>query len=136
MNPRLFARENAVIKVDVATTNAFAALEGYFFKLDGSNKAIPIAAVTDVPRGLCLLNREDGTEISAAIPGGGGLAPVRVKLGANVTDLRKDLQLRADGSAGPDAGTGARVLVARPLETGNTDELIEAVLIYPVSYAT
>jgi len=134
MNPRLLARPSAVIPIACAVQNAFAALEGYFFKLDASNKAIPIAAVTDVPYGLCLLNREDGNEISAGIPG--ALPPVRVKLGADVTDLRKDLTLRADGSVESDDGSGARVVVARPLETGATGELIEAQLIYPVSFAS
>jgi hypothetical protein len=135
MNPRLFARESAVMVLVVAVLDAFKDKEGYFYKLDGNNQAIAIAAATDVPAGLVLLTREDGLEISGA-PLGANHPPVKVKLGADVTDLRIDLVLRADGSVGPDPGAGARVIVARPLETGTTGELIEAALLKPRNLTT
>ena len=124
----LFARGNAIMAL--AATVALLGKEAYFYKLDASNQAIAIAAATDVPNGLILATTVDGLEISAAVLGGNH-GPCRVKLGADVTDLRKDLVLRADGSVGPDTGDGARVIVARPLETGTAGEEIQAVLLPP-----
>jgi hypothetical protein len=135
MNTSLFARESGVIPIKVAVTGALDGKEGHFYKLDASNQAVAIAATTDVPHGVILAVNVAGTEISAA-PCGGGYPPVKLKLGANVTDLRKDLTLRADGSVESDDAAGARVVVARPLETGLDDELIAANLIFPVVYAS
>lgn len=133
MSP-LFARATAILPIVAAVS--LAGKEGFFYKLDASNKAVAIAAVTDVPQGLiAAVPNNDGLEISAAI-GGGNHGTLRVKLGGAVTDLRKALALKADGTAITDPATGARVLVARPLETGVTDEMIECVLINPVSFAS
>jgi hypothetical protein len=125
MNPRLFARESAVTLIAAAVS--LAGKEFNFYKRDAQNKAVAIAAATDIPDGLILAASDDGLEISAA-PFAGNHPPVKVKLGAAVTDLRKDLTLRADGTAEPDDQAGARVIVARPLETGLADEEIECVL--------
>lgn len=122
----LYSRSNSIIAIVCAAT--MAGLDNYFYKLDATGKAVPIAAVSDVPHGLILAVSADGMEISAA-PLGGNHGTCRVKLGANVTDLRKDLTVRADGSAEPDDGAGPRVIVARPLELGSTDEEIECVLV-------
>jgi hypothetical protein len=122
----LFARANAVIPI--VATLSLVGKEGYFYKLDGANKAVSVAAVTDVPDGLILAVSENGLEISAA-PFGGNHGPVRVKLGTEITDLRKLLTLKADGTAESDDAAGARVLVARPLETGDVGEEIECVLL-------
>jgi len=126
MSSTLFARVNAVIPI-VATV-ALLAKEGYFYKLDGSNKAVAIAAVTDIPDGLIGAVNTSGLEISA-FKQGGNHGPVYAKLGADVTDLRKDLTLRADGTVESDDGAGPRVIVARPLQTGLADEMIEVVLV-------
>lgn len=128
MNSTLFARANAVIKL--VATSTLAGKEGYFYKLDGSNQAVICSSAADVPHGLILAVSADGLEISAA-PMGGNHGVVRVKLGAAVTDLRVDLTLRSDGSAESDDAAGARVIVARPLETGASTEMIEAVLLPP-----
>lgn len=129
----LFARGNAIIPLAAAVS--LLGLEGYFYKLDATGKAVALAAATDVPHGLILATSADGLEISAAVLGGNH-GPCRVKVGTNVTDLRKDVTVKADGSVAPDVGTGtARVMVARPLETGNVGELIQAVLIYPLVLA-
>lgn len=124
----LFARKFAIFPI-VATVSLLGK-EGYFYKLDGSNQAILCAAVTDVPHGLIGQVTADGLEISA-VPLGGNHGTMRVKLGAAVTDLRLDLTLRADAKAESDDGAGNRVAVARPLETGAADELIECILISP-----
>jgi hypothetical protein len=126
----LFSRGNAVVKVDVASAQDFTNKEGYFFKIASNTKATPIAATTDVPYGVVLDGSQGTVEISA-LPSVGGPAPVKVKLGAAVTDLSKDLTIKADGTVESDDGAGARVVVARPLETGDTDELIDALLVFP-----
>jgi hypothetical protein len=126
MNPRFFARESAVIPLVAAAS--LAGKSGFFYKLDNANKAVAIAAVTDIPHGVILDVSANGLEISA-LPLGASGAPVKVKLGADVTDLRKNLTIRADGSVESDDAAGDRVVVARPLETGLDDEEIAAVLL-------
>lgn len=127
----LFSRGNAVIPVAVKSGDDFTDLEGYFFKLS-SNEATAIGATTDVPYGVVLDGSRGDTEISALV-GFGGPAPVKVKLGSTITDLSKDLTLKADGTVESDDGSGARVVVARPLELGAATELIDAVLVHPVT---
>lgn len=125
----LYARATAIVPIVAALT--LAGKEGCFYKLNGSNQAVAIAAATDVPDGLIgALSKSDGLEISA-LKAGGNHGPVLAKLGAPVTDLRLDLTLRADGTLESDDGTGARVIVARPLQTGAADEKIEVVLLKP-----
>lgn len=132
MESSLYARGNAI--VPIVATSTLAGKENYFYKLDGDNQAIIIASAADIPDGVIGAVTVDGLEISA-LKQSGNHSPVRVKLGAAVTDLRLDLQLRADGTVGPDAATGARVIVARPLETGAADEFIQAILLPPKVYA-
>lgn len=122
----LFTRTHAVIPIMAAAN--LTGKEGHFYKLDAENKAILCDSVTDLPHGLILEGAASGLDISAA-PLGGNHGTVLVKLGGAVSDLRKDLTLRADGTAESDDGSGARVFVARPLETGLVDEKIECVLI-------
>ncbi|HWM26597.1 MAG TPA: hypothetical protein VNP98_17400 [Chthoniobacterales bacterium] len=124
----LFARTHAIVPIIAAAS--LLGKEGYFYKLNGSNQAILCAAVTDVPHGLIAAVSKDGLEISAA-PLGGNHGTMKVKLGADVTDLRLDLTLRADATAESNDNAGNRVVVARPLEVGVADEEIEAVLLYP-----
>jgi hypothetical protein len=128
MSSSLFKRINAVIPIVAAVS--LAGKENYFYKLDNANKAVLCSAVTDIPHGLILGVTVNGLEISAA-PFGGNHGTVGVKLGGIVSDLRLDLTLRADGAAESDDGAGNRVIVARPLETGAVDEVIECVLLGP-----
>jgi hypothetical protein len=122
----LFRRAEAIIPIVAAVS--LVGKEGYFYKRDAANKAVIVASATDVPDGLILAVSKDGLEISAA-PFGGNHGTVAVKLGTAVTDLRKLLTLKADGTAESDDAAGARVLVARPLETGAVNEEIECVLL-------
>lgn len=124
----LFRRVSAVVPIVAAA--ALLGKEGYFYKLDASGHAVLCAATTDIPSGLILGTNKDGLEISAA-PLGGNHGTVGVKLGGAVTDLRKNLTLRADATAEQDDGAGPRVIVARPLETGAVGEEIECVLLDP-----
>jgi hypothetical protein len=122
----LFARANAVIAL--VATSTLAGKEGYAYKLDASNQAVIVAAASDIPHGIIGAVTNDGLEISA-LPLGGNHGPVKVKLGTAVTDLRVDLTVKSDGTFESDDGAGARVICARPLETGAVGELIQAVLI-------
>lgn len=128
MSSSLYRRINPVIPIVAAAT--LAGKEGHFYKLDANNEAVIVDDAADIPHGLILSTSEDGLEISAA-PLAGNHGTVLVKLAGTVDDLRKDLQLTAAGKAIEDAGTGARVLVARPLDTGVEDEMIECVLLDP-----
>lgn len=126
----LYARIAPV--VPIKATADLRGSEHKFYKLDGSNQAIAIGAATDVPDGLIGQVREsDGLEISA-IKSGGNHGTVKIIIGGTaVTDLRKDLQLNADGTVSPDDGNGPRVLVARPVEVGDAGEAIECILLKP-----
>lgn len=128
----LFVRTAAVVAIIAAAD--LTGKEGYFYKRDATNKAVLCSAAIDRPDGVILEGAAAGKCISAA-PLGGNHGTVLVKLGGVVTDLRKDLTLRADATAESDDAAGARVVVARPLETGAVDEKIECILIYPVSIA-
>jgi hypothetical protein len=75
----------------------------------------------------------EGTDGKASIGIlGSGLPPVYVRLGGTVTKGGK-LQQKSDGTFEADAGTGARVVCGRALESGVSGELIEAVLHNPIS---
>lgn len=128
MSSTLYRRINSVIPLIAATS--LAGKEGFLYKLDEDHKAVIVASAADIPHGAILSVSADGLEISAA-PLGGNHGTVLLKLGAAVTDLRKDLTVRANGSVESDDGAGARVIVARPLETGAADEMIECVLLAP-----
>jgi hypothetical protein len=132
-NSSLLARESAVIPLVAAADQTDK--EGYFVEIASNTTASICNSATDAPFGVIL----DGAAAAKTSSIGvlGGLAgTVRVKLGANITNLATMLQLRADGTAGPDAGTGARVLVGRPCELGSTDEKIEAVVFNPVVFTS
>lgn len=122
----LYARSNAVIALVAAAS--LVGKEGYAYKLNSSNQAVIVASAADVPHGIIGAVSPNGLEISA-LPLGGNHGTVKVKLGAAVTDLRLDLTVKADGTLESDDSAGARVIIARPLETGASGELIEAVLI-------
>lgn len=128
MSSTLYSRDCAVIKL--VATASLAGKEGYFYKLDSSNQAVIVSSASDKPHGLIGAVSNDGLEISA-LPMGGNHGPVRVKLGTTITDLRVDLTVKSNGTAESDDGAGARVIVARPLETGVADELVECVLLTP-----
>lgn len=132
MSSTLYARETAI-----ASITAIADLTGQekkFYKLDGSNQAILCTSAADVPDGVIgAVDPSNGLSISA-IKCGGNHGPVKLLLGADVTDLRKDLTLRADATVEPDDGSGPRVVVARPMETGTAGEAIECILLKPRVY--
>jgi hypothetical protein len=128
----LLARANSIIPITAAADHT--GLEGYFVEI-ASGKAAVVNAVTDIPLGVIVQGDVADGKDSIAVPGGIA-GTVKVKLGGAVTAIGAFLTVTTAGTVITDAGSGARVQVARALETGAADELIEAVLINPVSIAS
>jgi hypothetical protein len=128
----LLARASSIIPITAAADHT--GKEGYFVEI-ATGKAAVVNAATDIPLGVIVQGDVADGKDSIAVPG--GLAgTVKVKLGGDVTAIGAFLTVTADGDVIADAGSGARVQVARALETGADTELIEAVLINPVSIAS
>jgi len=131
MNPSLQARESAIIPL--VATQTHVDKEGYFVEIASNTQASICNSAADAPYGIILNGAEAGQQSSigilGALPG-----TYRVKLGAAITNLATKLQLRADGTVGPDTGAGARVLVGAPCELGTADEKIEAALFAPIVF--
>lgn len=118
----MIKRIQAIIAVPAAEDHS--AKEGYFVKLDAAGKSTLVAAVTDTPCGVIV--DSDGVTDSIAVPGGvSGAFLVKLAAGANVK-AGDFLRLAADGSVGTE---GEGPVVARALENGVADELIEAVVL-------
>jgi len=103
---------------------------GFFVKLSSGLAAL-VSAATDVPYGVILdgENTDGNDAIAISV---GNVGSVRVKVAGSVTKGGLG-QLTSTGEVIADAGTGARVLVCVFLEAGSDDELVEAILIKPVS---
>lgn len=106
---------------------------GHFVTVSAAGEVDVPAAATDAPFGLALTEAPAGEPVSVALSRGGLAGTVRVKLAGPVPAIGALLALQAGGRVIADPGTGARVLVAQAVETGVTDELIEAVLIAPLT---
>ena len=90
---------------------------------------ISATAASDIPHGVITDGENTDGQDSVALfnqP-----APVKVKLGAAATAMSFGCLHATDGTVSNDAGSGARVRVCLFLETGVTDELVDAILIYP-----
>ena len=108
---------------------------GYFVEASSGSAAICNAA-TDLPIGVIVDGQPTTGQSSIAVASGlavkvkvTGTSPGTIALGTYLT-------LKSDGTVQADAGSGARVQVARALESGAAGELITAVLINPVSIAS
>lgn len=122
-------RKEAIIAMTPAVDHS--AKEGYFIILTAGLPVVS-AAVTDVPFGV-LLDGEVAGGVDSIGVCSGSFGTAHVKLSGPV--FKGDsLQLHTDGSAVVDAGTGARVVVAKALEDGVSGDLIEAVILTPVKY--
>ncbi len=127
----------STVRLEVATPHALDGQEGSCYKLNSSAKAIPISSATDIPHGIVIdINQTTdaagdivyiGTRI-AGVPFGSQSGPVYVRLGAAVTDLSKDLQLRSDGTVEPVSG-GSATVVGRPYQTGSAGDLILSLIL-------
>ncbi len=124
------ARSNAILSVE-----ANADLTGHVgrFVILTAGKAALVTTAAQKPFGVLLTDGKAGERVTVAVGAGGLAGSVRVKLATSVLAPATDLQLNASGGVQPDAGTGARVIVAQALESGGINELVEAVLIRPVA---
>lgn len=108
-------------------------LEGLFVEPSGGGVAV-INSAADVPLGVITEGANIKGKDSVAICGGGG-PTVKVKLAAAPGTVVLGTYLVLDGTTlgavKQDPGTGARVRVARALESGAAGERIEAILLDP-----
>lgn len=126
----MIARATAVIPI--TPTADLTGKEGYFVLPTG---ALVTSATTAVPLGVVAEGFPTTGKSTVVCANFGGT--VKVKLGAapGSVIVGSYLVLNADATAKLDPGTGARIRVARALETGNANELIEAVLCEPAILA-
>lgn len=130
MNTALLATPGGVFRGNSAAD--LTGKKGFFVEFTSGNIQLADNAA-DLPIGV--LGDGDatgGSVITTAAPG-----TVKVKLSGSPGTVSPGtyLTLVAGGTAGADTGTGARVQVARALESGTADELIEAILVEPVALA-
>lgn len=110
--------------------------EGYFVEVSGANVAVCNNAA-DIPLGVILDGEPTTGKSTIALSGAfAGICTVKVTTTSPGTIARGTyLTLKADGTVQADAGTGARVRVARALESGAAGELIQAILLAPLALA-
>jgi hypothetical protein len=123
-------REQAILPFTPAADQS--AYEGYFVNVSGDTATVSASASTS-PFGVILDGETTSGKSSVAVCGG-NVGTVRVKLGGTVTKGQY-MQLHSDGRAIVDAGSGARILVALCLESGVANDLVEAMLLTPVTYS-
>lgn len=128
MNTAMLATPGGVIRGSSAAD--LSGKKGYFVEFNSGNIQLADNAA-DLPIGV--LGDGDatgGSVVTTAAPG-----TVKVKLDSTPGTVNPGtfLTLAAGGTVKADAGTGARVQVARALESGAADELIEAILVEPVA---
>lgn len=126
-------RDNAILALTPAADQT--GKEGYLVDIDATEKAALIDATTDLPFGAILEGASATGKSSIAVAAGGFRGTVRLKLDATPGTVKTGtlLQTTATGTVKADAGSGSRVLIAQALESGNADELIEAILFKPIS---
>lgn len=106
---------------------------GYF--VEASSGAVSVVnAATDNPLGVVVDGVPAGGSNAIGLPG--IIAKVKLDGTPGTVALGTYLIVSATGTAKADPGTGARVVVARALESGSADELITAQIIVPVAYAS
>jgi len=122
------SRGNSVIK---ATPGAdHRTKRGQFVIVSSAGVAnISATAASDIPHGV--ITDGENTDGQDSIALFNTPEPVKVKLGAAATAFSFGCLHATDGTVSDDAGTGARVRVCLFLESGVTDELVDAILIQP-----
>ena len=109
----------------------FTGLEGYFVRTAANTDFICNTAA-DIPLGVIVEGLR--TRSSIITPNYGGVVKVKVaNSGAGIINRGTYLMLRTDGTVQADSGTGVRVRIARALEAGTPNELIDAYLIEPIA---
>jgi hypothetical protein len=100
-----------------------------------SGLAALVTAATDVVFGVITTGEPADGQDSIACSWGGFAGTVHVKLAASPGSVSDGtlLELTANGSVKASTGTAGTIIVAQALESGAANELIEAILIRPVS---
>jgi len=124
------ARKEAIIAMTPAADHSEK--EGYFVEIVDEEASVCDSAA-DTPHGVILDGEDTDGQDSIGVCGG-NFGPAHVKLSGAVSN-GASLQLHTDGSVITDAGSGARVIVAKALEDGVSGDLIEAVILTPIKYA-
>lgn len=122
--------------ISLTPTADHSSLEGYFVTASAGSAAL-VTAATDIPLGVILDGEPTtGRDTIALNDGFSGIVTVKVTgTSPGTIALGTYLTLKSDGTVQADAGTGARVQVARAMQSGAASELIHAVLIKPTSIA-
>jgi hypothetical protein len=132
----LAARKDAIYAITPNETHA--GKEGYAVVASGTAAAPTASLVTSatatLPLGV-ILDGQPTTGRSSIAMAGGDVGPVYVKLDATPGAVVQGsyLVITATGTFKLDAGSGGRIQMARAMEAGSADELIEAILLPPVS---
>lgn len=121
-----------VISIDNSTQDQSAA-RGRFVQTSG---ALITHASNQVPLGVLVDGGVASARSAIAPCGSGALVKVKLHSTPGTVAVGTYLCLHSDGSVLADAGTGARVRVARALEAGAASELITAVLLDPTVFAS
>ena len=127
----MIARSSSIFPL--TPTADHTGLEGYFVLPTGG---LVTSATAAIPLGVITEGQPITGKDAVALASFAGT--VKVKLGATpgAVVLGSYLVLQADGSTKLDPGTGtARIQVARALEAGVAQELIEALLVPPAILA-
>ena len=111
------------------------AARGLFVKKGAAADGIVVVAnaSTDIPVGVITDGSPSGAKSAVAVSGSGAIVKVKCAATAGSIVLGSSLVLDGTtlGAVKLDPGTGARVQVARALEAGANNALIDAVLIAP-----
>ena len=114
-------------------TSDHSGKEGYFVKASSGQAAL-VSAATDIPIGVILSGDTTSGRSSIATPAVGRTVPIKITgTSPGTIVLGTYLTVKSDGTAQADAGSGNRVRVARALEAGAANEIIEGYLIEPVA---
>jgi hypothetical protein len=108
--------------------------EGLFVEASGLNAAV-VNNAADIPLGVIIDGEPTTGKSTIAISGAySGIVTVKVApTSPGAINRGTYLTLRNDGTVQADAGSGARVRVARALEAGAANELIQAILTEPLA---
>ena len=130
----MIARDTAVIPMTPSADHT--GKEGYFVEYAAGPKAAICNAAADIPLGVIVDGADTTGNSAVATPAFGGTVKVKVTgTRPGTINMGTYLTLKADGTVQADAGSGARVRVARALEAGAANELIEAYLMEPTALA-
>ena len=106
---------------------------GFFVRFDGTADRVAIVATpaSQRPLGVIVDGQPTTGQNSIALSGSGLVVKVKCAASAGTINPGTLLQLNTTtlGTVSADAGTGGRVIVAKALEAGANDALIDAILL-------